>query len=203
MYRSLKLMFAALAVLGLAAGCAQKMKKQESFLSDYAELEKINDDFSFYKAADMTVENYPRMIFDPIQFDLNPDVMADFSEEQKSEVREYAQQAASNILSTYFKLVSQPGPGTGRVRMAFTDIEKSNALLALYPMTRAAGVGRGGAAIQGEVLDSVTGTQLAAWTRKGKGSALHGSGVGELSDIKTAVDTWAKNAMQVIGERLK
>jgi len=203
MYRTIKLLIAALAVMGLAAGCAQKAAKNEGFLSDYADLKKVDDDFSFYKAPDMTVKNYPRMMFEPIQFDLAPGDLADFSAEQQQEIREYAQKAATKVIASVFTIVQQPGPGTGRIRMAFTDIEKSNALLALYPMTRAAGVGRGGAAIQGEVLDSETGSQLAAWTRAGKGSALHGSGVGDLSDIETAIDTWQKAAMEGIVKQLK
>ncbi|MDX1431389.1 MAG: DUF3313 domain-containing protein [Gammaproteobacteria bacterium] len=195
MYRRFVPIAMMLVVAGVVAGCAHKMKTAESgFLDDYSKLEKVDDDFSFYRASDYTLKNYPMIIVDPIQFNLDAEVAKDFTEEQRREIREYAQQTVNKILSPHLKIVTQPGPGVARVRMAFTDIEKSEALLNLYPATRAAGVGRGGAAVEGEILDSQSGTQLVAWTRRGKGTLLQGSGVGSLSDIKTVIDHWAADA---------
>jgi hypothetical protein len=201
MYRNLKLIVAALVVVGLAAGCAGKDKASTEFLSDYDNLKMVNEDFSFYKAPDMSRANYPKLILNPIEFELQPSDLANFTDEQRQEIREHAQKAVNKLLAPYFQIVQQPGPNTAKLHVAFTDIEKSNALLALYPMTRAAGAGRGGAAIQGELLDSQTGTQLAAFTRQFKGSMLHGSGVGEMSDIMSAIDTWAEGATKVLAEK--
>jgi len=203
MFRNFTSIVAALAVAGLVAGCGGKMHESKNFLSTYANLGPVVDDFSGYIAPDMTTANYPKMIIDTIEFDLSPEDSEKFSEEQKQEIREYAQKAANKLLAEHFQIVTQPGPGTGRFRMAFTDIEKSDALLAMYPMTRVTGVGRGGAAAQGEVVDSKTGKQLAAFIRKGKGSFAHGSGIGSLSDIETAIDTWAEAAKKRMDKVLK
>jgi hypothetical protein len=201
MFRNFKLIVAALAVVGLAAGCASKPMETKSFLTDYDNLKLVDEDFSFYKAPDMSTANYPKLIVTPIEFALSPDDLASFTDGQKQQIREHAQKTVNKLLTPYFQMVQQPGPGTGKLRVAFTDIEQSNALLALYPMTRAAGAGRGGAAIQGEIVDSETNTQLVAWTRKFKGSMLHGSGAGALSDIMTAIDVWAEGAAKVLAAK--
>jgi hypothetical protein len=192
MFRNFTLIVAALAVAGLVGGCAGKMTESRNFLSTYDNLKEVDPNFSGYIAPDMTLENYPKMIIDPLDFDLSAEDAAKFDESQRQEIKEYTQKALEKLMTQYFQIVKQPGPKTVRFRMAFTDMEKSDALLALYPMTRITGVGRGGAAAQGEAVDSQTGTQLAAFTRVGKGSFAHGSGIGSLSDIETAVDTWAE-----------
>ena len=144
-------------VAGVLSGCATKPKASNDFLSDYANLQKVNDDFSFYKARDMTKANYPKLIVEPIQFQRNPEAAKGFTEEEKLKIQEYTRKAQKKIISAHYQIVNEPGPDVDRLRMAFTDIEKSNALLALYPARRAAGVGRGDAAVEGEVLDSETG----------------------------------------------
>lgn len=194
---------AVLAVAGLVGGCAGKMTQSTNFLSTYDNLKEVDANFSGYIAPDMTLENYPKMIIDPVEFDLSAEDSAKFDDAQKQEIKEYTQKALDKLLSQYFQIVKQPGPGTARFRMAFTDMEKSDALLAIYPATRLTGVGRGGAAAQGEAVDSDTGTQLAAFTRVGKGSFAHGSGIGSLSDIETAVDTWAEAANARLAKVLK
>jgi hypothetical protein len=203
MFRNFTLIVAALAVAGLVGGCAGKMTESRNFLSTYDNLKEVDPNFSGYIAPDMTLENYPKMIIDPLDFDLSAEDAAKFDDEQRQEIKEYTQKALEKLMTQYFQIVKQPGPKTVRFRMAFTDMEKSDALLALYPMTRITGVGRGGAAAQGEVVDSQTGTQLAAFTRVSKGSFAHGSGVGSLSDIETAIDTWAEAADKRLAKVLK
>jgi hypothetical protein len=91
----------------------------------------------------MTKANYPKLIVEPIQFQLIPEVAKSFTEEEKLKIQEYTRKARKKIISAHYQIVNEPGSDVGRLRMAFTDIEKSNALLALYPATRVAGVGRG------------------------------------------------------------
>ena len=68
------------------------------------------------------------------------------------------------------------GPGVGRFRQSLTDLEKSKPLLNIVPQTRMTGAGLGGAAFEGEILDSQTQEQLVAivWAIKGKRLSLSG-----------------------------
>jgi hypothetical protein len=134
------------------------------------------------------------VILDPIQFNLDVEDRAGFSEEERREIREYAQTAFTKVISNHVQLVTQPGPGVCRLRVAFTDLEKSAALMNLHPLSRATGAGRGGAALEGELVDSQTNKQLGALTRTATGEFLEGSGMGSLSDIKSAIDRWAEDA---------
>ena len=90
--------------------------------------------------------------------------------------------------------MTHTGPGVCRLRIAFTDLEKSAALMNLHPLSRATGAGRGGAAIEAELLDSESNEQLGAFTRRATGEFFEGSGMGSLSDIKSAIDRWAVDA---------
>ncbi len=183
----------ALAFAGLAMGCAPTMKKEGGFLSDYSKLERINDDYSRWKDPSWTKGSCTRMIVDPIQFNLDLEVEGKFTDEEKREIREYAQDKFSEVIAKHVEIVMQPGPGVCRLRLAFTDIEKSAALANIHPLTRATGAGRGGAAMEAEVLDTESGKVIGMDTRRATGEFFEGSGMGDLADIKSAVDRWVKD----------
>ena len=193
MFRSFTPLVMALAFAGLAMGCAPTMKKEGGFLSDYSKLERINDDYSRWKDPSWTKGSCTRMIVDPIQFNLDSEVEGKFTDEQKREIREYAQDKFSEVIAKHVEIVMQPGPGVCRLRLAFTDIEKSAALANIHPLTRATGAGRGGAAMEAEVLDTESGKVIGMDTRRATGEFFEGSGMGDLADIKSAVDRWVKD----------
>ncbi len=194
MFRNFTSIIMTLMFAGLASGCAPQMRKEAGFLEDYSKLEKINDNHSRWKDPSFTRDTCPRMIVDPIQFNLGAEKKTDFSAEEIREIREYAQTAFTKVVSNHIQVVTQPGPGVCRLRIAFTDLEKSAALMNLHPLSRATGAGRGGAAIEAELLDSESNEQLGAFTRRATGEFFEGSGMGSLSDIKSAIDRWAVDA---------
>jgi hypothetical protein len=202
MVRNFTSIIMALVFAGLATGCGPKMKKESDFLSDYSRLETVDDDHSLYRDPSLTKATCPRLIIDPIQFNLDVEDGKDFSEEERREIREYAQTALTKVFSRHFQFVTQPGPGVCRLRVAFTDLERSQALMNLHPLSRATGAGRGGAALEGELVDSQSNKQLSAITRRATGEFFSGSGVGSLSDIKSAIDRWAEDADKKIAARL-
>ena len=61
------------------------------------------------------------------------------------------------------------------------------------------GAGLGGASMEGEVVDSVTGKQLGAVVQSGKGNQFELDTFSELDDVKDVIDSWAEAA----GKRLK
>lgn len=133
------------------------------------------------------------MILDPIVVDLQEEDEHRFSDEEIQEIVEYADSEPARVLSKHFELVTSPGPRTGRLRLALTDIAKSKPLLNALPHTRIAGVGRGGAAAEGEYDDSQTGEQIFAGVRRSTGTFLSTTGFSALSDIKAAIDAWVEN----------
>ena len=194
MIRNFRKIIIALMFGGLVTGCAPQMKKETGFLEDYSKLERVNDDFSHWKDPSFTKATCPRMIVDPIQFNLGAEDRTDFSAEEIREIREYAQTKFTEVAARHFEVVMHTGPGVCRLRVAFTDLEKSAALMNLHPLTRATGAGRGGAAMEAMVLDSESNKVLGMMTRRATGEFFEGSGMGSLSDIKSAIDRWSVDA---------
>jgi hypothetical protein len=184
----------ALMFAGLIIGCAPQMKKEGGFLEDYSKLEIINDNWSRWKDPSFTKATCPLIIVDPIQFNLDDKDRTDFSAEERREIREYAQTAFLKVVSNHVQVVTQPGPGVCRLRVAFTDLEKSAALMNLHPLSRATGAGRGGAALEAMVLDTESNKVIGMMTRTATGEFFEGSGMGSLSDIKSAIDRWSADA---------
>ncbi|MEE8245120.1 MAG: DUF3313 family protein, partial [Pseudomonadales bacterium] len=99
-----------------------------------------------------------------------------------------------------YEVVFGPGPGVASFRLGITDVDASIAALNLSIYTRVTGAGLGGIAAEGELVDSVTGKQLAAAIRWGSGSRVMGRGtqvlegeVSKLADAKGVIDRWAKD----------
>ncbi|MHC4319399.1 MAG: DUF3313 family protein, partial [Planctomycetota bacterium] len=64
----------------------------------------------------------------------------------------------------------------------------------LHPGSKLMGAGTGGASMEGEILDSVTGRQLGAVIQAKKGSQFDLDYFDGLNDVKDAIDAWAKQA---------
>jgi hypothetical protein len=88
------------------------------------------------------------------------------------------------------KVVYQAGPGVARIRVALTDI-KETSLLNVLPTTSLLGAGVGGAAMEAEVVDSVTGKQIGAVVETRKGSRVPFSNLGDWGTAKGVMDHWA------------
>lgn len=56
------------------------------------------------------------------------------------------------------------------------------------------GAGCGGAAMEAEIVDSVTGEQVAAVIRSGVGSQFRAFNISTVSDVKNTIDVWARDA---------
>ena len=89
------------------------------------------------------------------------------------------------------KVVHQPATGVARIRVALTDIEKTGALSVL-PQASLLGVDLGGVSMEAEIVDSMTGEQIAAVVETQKGSRVPFSNLGEWTTAKNIMDDWAK-----------
>ena len=183
-----------LAVLGLSGCAGIQQPERTGFLSDYSGLEKIDDDFLFYSAG--RSHEYDRFIVEPIQLLFSPeDVDSPFTREELQELQTYFRDEVTERLTENdgYELVDEPGPGVARLRIGITDVKQTIGALNISIFTKVTGAGIGGASAEGELLDSVTGEQLAAAVRWGGGSRVLLAGITQMGDAKIAINSWAKD----------
>jgi hypothetical protein len=187
----------------LLCACATTVSEQDQsgFLSDYSKLERIDD--SALRFVDETAGDYSSFIIDPvvIAFRQPPDKQ-DFTDEELSELTAYYEEAVTEALSRNegYPIVEHPGPGVARIRIGITDVEETIGVLNISIYTKITGLGLGGASFEGEIVDSVTGKQLAAAVRWGTGSRILKAGITHMGDAKIAINRWAKDLRVQVDE---
>jgi len=181
-------------VATLAPGCAST-PEPTGFLSDYSRLEVVKAGWMRYVSPKLA--DYSSYMIDPVQIRVERDAL---DAEKRAEVARYMHDAVVKVLNdNNYAVVTQSGTQTARVRVAITDIQESKWYLNIHPATKLTGVGKGGASMEAEVIDSVTGEQLAATIRRGQGKQFELSPFSTLNDVKAVIDKWAEAA----GERLR
>ena len=185
------------AFLVAAGGCAST-PEPVGFISDYSRLEKAGQGRLRYISKDLN--NYDSFIVDPVQMRTHRDPPV-LKPNERAEVTNYFHDAFTKMLgSKGYKVVSVSGPQTARVRIALTDVQKSKWYLNLHPGSKLTGAGLGGASMEGEVIDSVTGDQLAAAIKTGRGNQFELDTFKSLDDVKDVIDKWAKEAGKTLDE---
>jgi hypothetical protein len=97
------------------------------------------------------------------------------------------------------RVVYQPASGVARIRVALTDIDRSTAA-SLLPQAKLMGAGIGGASMEAEVVDSMTGEQIGAVVESKKGSKMPFANLGEWDAAKQVMDDWAKRFKKRLDE---
>ena len=174
---------------------------QSGFLSDYSRLEKIDD--NMLRFVDESAGDLSSFIIDPvvITFRQPPDKQV-FTDEELSELAKYYEEAVIEALSKDegYPIVELPGPGAVRIRIGITNVEETIGVLNISIYTKITGLGLGGASFEGEIVDSVTGEQLAAVVRWGTGSRILKAGITHMGDAKIAINRWAKDLRAQVDE---
>ena len=188
-------------LLATVCGCASQEKEQTGFLSDYSQLQKESSSSLRYVDED-AVKRYDAFIVEPVQVrfykgskapgKLTDQQIADLTNYTYSKIVEVVQDAGK-------KVVQRSGPGVARVRVALTDIEKSSAV-SIIPQASLLGVGIGGASMEAEVVDSMTGRQIRAIVQSGTGSRIPFSNLSNRAAAKKAIDGWASRFQRRLEE---
>ena len=186
-------------VLAAAIGCSSKATAPPSgFLQDYSRLVKANDGAMRFVSPDL--KNYSAFMVDPVGIRVRRDPPK-LKPEEQAEVARYFNESFAKVLTNQgYRVVDKPDVGVARVRIALTDINESTWWMNIHPASKLSGAGTGGASMEGEVVDSVTGKQLAAVIQSGRGSQFEIDTFNKLDDVKDAIDTWAKAAGQRLNE---
>jgi len=187
----------------LLSACATPVSESDhsGFLSDYSKLERIDD--SMLQFVDGTAGDYSSFIVDPIvmAFRQAPDEQV-FTDEELSALTAFYEEAVIEALSKDdgYPIVEDPAPGVARLRIGITDVEETIGLLNISIYTKITGLGLGGAAFEGEIVDSVTGKQVAATVRWGTGSRILKAGITHTGDAKIAINRWARDLRAQVDE---
>ncbi len=197
---SYRLWLAFLIIVALGACATVDEPKQTGFLSDYSKLERDTD--GQWRYSGPKTGEYSMFYIEPVAILFEQKEDPEFSPDELEELKKYLVVRLSQRLSEDdgYEVVFGPGPGVASFRMGITDVDGSIAALNLSIYTRVTGAGLGGIAAEGELVDSVTGEQLAAAIRWGSGSRVMGRGtqvlkgeISKLADAKGVIDRWAKD----------
>jgi hypothetical protein len=182
-------------VSAMAAGCATVQDPgQAGFLSDYSNLEEVNENHLVYLSGN--AGNYSKFIVDPVAMLYGqPEEKRIFSDEELEDLQVHFKTAVIEALTEDdgYQVVEVAGPGTARLRIGITDVDDTIGALNITIYTKITGAGLGGAAMEGEVVDSMTGEQIAAVSRWGSGSRFLRAGFTHTGDAKILMDRWAKD----------
>ena len=184
---------ALISVVGV--GCSSSTPPpQGAFLSDYSKLKKSDAGAMRYQSP--KIKEYNAFIIEPVQMSGAKKLQAN----ERAEVANYFNKAlAAELTKRGYRVGGERGPGVARIRIAVTDIQESKWYMNLHPATKVAGMGTGGASMEGEIVDSQSGEQLVAIVQAGKGNQFELDSFKALDDVKDAIDKWVEMA----GNRLE
>lgn len=175
----------------MLGGCTTKPDMvQTGYLSNYSSLEPETDSRMAYRSPKLA--SYDAFIVDPVEVRIPNNVLS--SEDQAEAARYFRTRLVEVLEKEGLRVTDAPAVGVARVRIALTDVAKSTWWAKIHPVSRVAGAGTGGAAMEAEVIDSVTGEQLAAVIQSGSGNQFNFTAFSTLSDVKSAIDDWAARA---------
>lgn len=187
---------------GLIACSSQQVEESEftGFLSSYAGL-KHDETLNAYRRVDKTIGSYTRIILDPVAVVLDDQELE--SETISKNMTAYLGGGITKELEEAGLAGKDPSVTTLRLRVAVTGAKKSEESMKAYQVIPIAAIYEGVKAVSGtrdayidtyleiELVDSVTGKQIAASVLRGIGKTekLSGDTFG-FQDTIPVMDSW-------------
>jgi hypothetical protein len=162
------------------------------FLQDYSKLESISPKSWRYVNPDYDMGDYDSFLLDPVEMLLDEETRKRVGSWNELEaLRFYLRTAMLHALNGPFVVKKGPaGPGTARIRMALTDVKEGSAL-SLVP---------GGASIEVEMLDSLTGNQIWALVETRQAKRILGGEISRWNDAHVVMAQWGEQLYQRMKE---
>jgi hypothetical protein len=157
----------------ILGGARKPPLKRTGFLEDYSKLEPVNDNTMRYISPEL--KTYKAFIVDPVEFTVPPKKL--FPQDRAEAARYFRSKLIELLRSRQYEVVDDVGVNVARIQLGMTDVATSTWWMKIHPASRMSGAGTGGAACEGEIIDSVTGEQLAAWISTSSGNPIQLSGV--------------------------
>lgn len=186
-------MVVAVGIMAIQSGCGSKSVTRTGFLTDYSRLRGESSTSSRY-INEGALRRYSNFIIDPVRvhFHSGAKSRGKLTRQQLSDLTNYMHARIVKAVQDSGKRVAyQPAAGVARLRVALTDINKSTAA-SLLPQAKLAGIGLGGASMEAEIIDSMTGEQIGAIIEAKQGSKMPFANLGEWDAAKQVMNDWAK-----------
>ena len=185
-------------LIGLPA-CGGKSTSSNGFLSDYSKLEK-NPRYAgsrIYANPATPLKNYSRFIVNPVQIRLSSIGAQRHSDPGKlQKISQYAhQQFVTALQKGGYEVVTSPGPGTLILRSALTEVAPSELKRRSFLMN----ISLGGASIEAEFVDALSGIIVVAVTESQRGKKV-AANLEEYENAKNVIDRWAARLVQRVDE---
>lgn len=179
------------------------------FLKDYSQLTK-NDNVEAllsYKNPKADFSKYDKMIIDTVSIVAVEDSsLSKMDKDDAETLANYFKMAIEEEIAKDFQIVTEPGPGTLRLRAAITEADGSivvaDAVTSLIPATRLIGTGIqlaantavvvGETQVEVELLDSQTDERLMAAVDERSGTKVLRGSLKTWGDAHSAYRLWAK-----------
>ena len=181
------------------SGCASTMPKTSGFLDSYKRFEESE----MYKGVfvkrnpNKNIGDYNKFLIDDIivyfidegwKKKINP-MKLGVNAKKLGELTDYFHETMLRALKEQgLGVVDKRGPGVLRIRIALTDVDRNLPILNVYGYQTIVGLGIGGAAMEGEALDSMTGEHVISVVTRKKGGTipdLEGRNLGKMNDAKS------------------
>jgi hypothetical protein len=199
--------------IGFLAGGCWDSASNTGYLSDYSKLQEVSGfesvEGSTFRYNDASKAKYKGFIIDPVIVQLQENSKAAIAKskgklkgQDVNDLVDYFYSAIIDAINdSGYKIVYQAGAGIARVRVAITDLRKTNIVFAAVPTARiTTGIGTGGAAIESEMVDSVSGKQITACVESKPGSRIPFTGLSDWGGAKYAMDEWVSHFKKQLKE---
>ena len=187
------------ALLVVAPTWAKKKKVETSgFLADYSMLAADPEEKEsrlIYKNPDYASADFSGLKLGPIVFFLHPTGEPEEIDQEKAAKMVELGKTFDTVLHEELEkagvnLVDEPGPGILHCRLAITNLGRTKTGMRILPQARLMGVGRGGAAMEGECVDGGSGEIVWQVVKEDKGARK--SGVSTWAGAESAIRSWAR-----------
>ncbi len=211
---SLVILFCLLGTSGCGTTKEARTVAPSGFLGDYSQLRHGGGNLPLlvYGNPDADCRKYDKILIDPVMLwaQGSDSAFVNLDAQDRHILRSQANHALHDVaIHAGFQIVDRPGPGVIRLRAAITEAAKANVLLKdasiVAPYVGGAAVAwsefkgqaafTGDAAIEAELLDSLTGERLYAMVDKRVGD-LDLRNYEEWDDVKESLAAWRDQATQ-------
>ena len=200
------LMVVAVGLMLMQFGCGSGRATKTGFLTDYSRLSKESNS-TLRHINKRALAKYSNFIVDPVEVHFHMGSKAiehrtegKLTQRQVTDLTNYLHaRIVKAVKDSGNRVVYQPASGVARIRVALTDIDRSTAA-SLLPQAKLMGAGIGGASMEAEVVDSMTGEQIGAVVESKKGSKMPFANLGEWDAAKQVMDDWTKRFKKRLDE---
>ncbi len=186
-----------LLVVALMSGCISKQQPPPSgFLHSYEGFVAAPFAEGVYVKGHpkLGLGDYKKFLIDPVMIAYHVGAYDEEIPEDRIDqiATEFRNQAIQAIADKY-EIVNKAGPDVLRIRSALTDLVPSKPLLNAYWLTKLTGLGLGGAAMEAEFIDSVSGEVVVAVIAASKGNPFDWlGGMVQWKYTQDVLNSWAR-----------